>query len=214
MPFYTVKPGDYLVKIAKDHGIANWKTIWDHPSNADLRQKRKSPDILMAGDQLFVPVPAVKKIDLATGTPHQLKVVAPKPRLRIRVLDVDGQPVKNQSCILNVDTPMPMSTDDDGRIDAPLEPDHPPEGELIFTELGLKYHLFIGGLDPEDAPTGQKHRLNNLGYYAGSHETDQEGEADDWQLRWAQEEFDRDHGVKQPKWESFDVKRLVKEHGS
>ncbi len=54
MPMYTVKPGDYLVKIANEHGIANWKTIWDHPNNAELRKKRKSPDVLFPGDQVYV----------------------------------------------------------------------------------------------------------------------------------------------------------------
>ena len=27
---YTVKQGDYLAKIATDHGFAEWKWIWDH----------------------------------------------------------------------------------------------------------------------------------------------------------------------------------------
>jgi hypothetical protein len=211
---YTVQPGDYLVKIARDHGIANWKTIWDHPLNAELKTKRKSPDILLAGDQVFVPVVAAKQVSLATGRQHTLKVTAPKPRLRVRVLDVNGDPVANQFCFLSVDTPLPLTTDADGRIDAPLEPDHPVEGELFFPDLKLTYHLMIGGLDPDDTPSGEKHRLNNMGYYAGVHDADQEGDADDWQLRWAQEEFDRDHGVKKPDFHKFDPEKLAKEHGS
>ena len=39
------------------------------------------------------------------------------------------------------------------------------------------------------------------------HDEDQPGDADDWQLRWAQEEFDRDHGNKHPKFEAFDPER-------
>jgi len=214
MPVYTVQPGDYLVKIARDSGIANWRTIWDHPANSELRQKRKSPDILLAGDQLFVPVPTVKTVQLATGQTHKLEVTAPRPRLRIRVLDVNGNPVANQACFLSVDTPLLLKTDADGRIDAALELDHPVEGELFFPDLKLKYHLMIGGLDPEDTPSGEKHRLNNLGYFAGVHDADQPGDADDWQLRWAQEEFDRDHGNKHPAFGTFDPQKLAKEHGS
>ena len=214
MPMYTVKPGDYLVKIARDHGIANWRTIWDHPNNAELRQQRKSPDILLAGDAVYAPLVAVKQVGLATGQQHNLKVTAPRPRLRVRVLDVDGKPVAEQACFLLVDTPLPMKTDADGRIDAPLAPDHPVEGELVFPDLELRYHLMIGGLDPEDTPSGEKHRLNNLGYYAGVHDGDEPGDADDWQLRWAQEEFDRDHGVEHPAFGSFDPQRLAEEHGS
>jgi hypothetical protein len=214
MPVYTVQPGDYLVKIARNHGIANWHTIWDHPANTELRQQRKSPDILQAGDKLFVPAATVKTVELATGKTHKLAVSVPRPRLRIRVLDVNGNPVANQFCFVSIDTPLPATTDSDGKIDVPLEPDHPVEGELFFPDLKLKYHLMIGGLDPENTEKGEKHRLNNMGYFAGVHEDDQPGDADDWQLRWAKEEFERDHGVKHPAFDKFDPDKLAKEHGS
>ena len=213
MPMYTVKPGDYLVKIANEHGIANWKTIWDHPNNAELRKKRKSPDVLFPGDQVFVPVVTGKHVSLATGAQHTLTISAGKPRLRLRILDVNGDPVANQMCFIDVDTATLRETDADGRVEVPLEPDHPVEGELVFPDLGVKYRLMIGGLDPENTPSGEKHRLNNLAYYAGSHEQDQDGEADDWQLRWAQEEFEKDHGVDKPKFQTFDPSRLRAEHG-
>jgi len=41
MPDYTVKQGDYLAKIAKNHGFSDYKTIWAHPQNAELKSKRK-----------------------------------------------------------------------------------------------------------------------------------------------------------------------------
>ncbi|MBI4950473.1 MAG: LysM peptidoglycan-binding domain-containing protein [Myxococcales bacterium] len=53
MIFYTVQPGDYLVKIAAEHGTT-WEAIWSHPANAELRQKRGSPDILYPGDVLAI----------------------------------------------------------------------------------------------------------------------------------------------------------------
>ena len=34
---YTVRSGDYLSKIAAEHGIANWRTIYDHPDNAGFQ---------------------------------------------------------------------------------------------------------------------------------------------------------------------------------
>jgi len=43
-----------LVKIAQEHDTT-WQVIWNHPRNADHRAKRKSPDILYAGDVLHIP---------------------------------------------------------------------------------------------------------------------------------------------------------------
>jgi hypothetical protein len=52
---YVAVPGDYLVKIASEHGTT-WQGIWNHPANAEHRRKRESPDVLMVGDVLMVPV--------------------------------------------------------------------------------------------------------------------------------------------------------------
>ncbi|MEM6791865.1 MAG: LysM peptidoglycan-binding domain-containing protein, partial [Myxococcota bacterium] len=54
---YTVVFGDYLAKIAMDHGTTVG-AIWNHPQNHAHRQKRASPDELYPGDVLFIPVPA------------------------------------------------------------------------------------------------------------------------------------------------------------
>ena len=48
---YFAKPGDYLVKIAQEHGTT-WQAIWNHPLNAEHRRKRGSPDVLGVGDML------------------------------------------------------------------------------------------------------------------------------------------------------------------
>ena len=52
---YVAIAGDYLVKIAQAHGTT-WQVIWRHDANADHRRKRGSPDVLMPGDVLFIPV--------------------------------------------------------------------------------------------------------------------------------------------------------------
>jgi hypothetical protein len=52
---YIVQAGDYLVKIAKDHGYESWKEIYYHPDNAPYRKKRPDPNVIYAGDVLILP---------------------------------------------------------------------------------------------------------------------------------------------------------------
>ncbi|MCA9625309.1 MAG: LysM peptidoglycan-binding domain-containing protein [Myxococcales bacterium] len=52
---YVAVAGDYLVKIAEEHGTT-WQAIWGHPGNAEHRAKRGSPDVLYPGDVLQIPV--------------------------------------------------------------------------------------------------------------------------------------------------------------
>lgn len=55
---YVAAYGDYLAKIAEEHGTS-WQAIWNHPLNAEHRRKRGSPDVLYPGDVLHIPsVPA------------------------------------------------------------------------------------------------------------------------------------------------------------
>lgn len=52
---YVVEAGDWLAKIAEEHG-STVSVIWNHPDNAELRSKRGSPDVLHPGDVLHIPV--------------------------------------------------------------------------------------------------------------------------------------------------------------
>lgn len=51
---YTVKSGDWLAKIAEEHGTSVGE-IWNHPHNAEHRAKRGSPDVLYPGDVIHIP---------------------------------------------------------------------------------------------------------------------------------------------------------------
>ena len=52
---HTVQQCEYLSLIAKIYGFASYKTIWDHDGNADLREQRQNPNILLPGDLVFIP---------------------------------------------------------------------------------------------------------------------------------------------------------------
>ena len=41
MPEHIVRQGEHLARIARQHGFSDYQTIWDHPENAQLKQKRE-----------------------------------------------------------------------------------------------------------------------------------------------------------------------------
>lgn len=47
-----------LASIAKKFGYADVNVIWNSPENAQLKQRRKDPKFLHAGDRIFVPAQA------------------------------------------------------------------------------------------------------------------------------------------------------------
>ena len=52
---YTIKAGDNLSKIAREHGYPSWRLIYNHPSNADFRRLRPDPHRIQPGDIIVLP---------------------------------------------------------------------------------------------------------------------------------------------------------------
>ncbi|MCW5747629.1 MAG: LysM peptidoglycan-binding domain-containing protein [Alphaproteobacteria bacterium] len=52
---YIVKKGDYLTKIAHDHGFDDWRTIYNSPENAAFRARRPNPNLIYPGDRIVIP---------------------------------------------------------------------------------------------------------------------------------------------------------------
>jgi Putative peptidoglycan binding domain/LysM domain len=204
---YTVKQGDHLSQIAFQHGFRNFRTIWDDPANADLKDLRRNPNVLMPGDMLVIPDKEERRELRPTGDQHVFVIPVPKLRLRIVFRNVNGDPLPNTDCELIVDGKKKMlKTGADGRIDEPL-PVLAKGGAVIVA--GEEYQLKIGDLDPVEEESGQRARLANLGYYLGSG-----SEIDEEELRSAIEEFQCDHdlfvdGVCGPKTQ----KKLLDVHG-
>jgi LysM domain len=55
MPTHTVRTGETLATIARKYGHSDWKTIYDHPANAEFQRKRPNPNIILPGDVIFIP---------------------------------------------------------------------------------------------------------------------------------------------------------------
>jgi N-acetylmuramoyl-L-alanine amidase len=71
MPYYTVKQGEHLSRLAKQFGFSDYSTIWDHPENAELKRKRNNPNVLYPGDTCSFPREnCVKRFVLPTNAIH------------------------------------------------------------------------------------------------------------------------------------------------
>jgi hypothetical protein len=191
---HTVKQGEYLSKIAKQYGFADYKAIWNHPENAEFKKKRKNPNILYAGDELFVPVKEEKEESGATEQRHRFEVKRSPLKLRLVIRDFDHQPLADTPCELHVGGSIhELTTDSEGRIEQAI-PQDAEEGFLVFKDPLVPFELGvpikIGHLDPVEEVDGQKSRLNNLGYDAGPPDgTDEE------KFGIAVQEFQCDYGL-------------------
>ncbi len=69
---HTVCEGESIGSIAFEHGFF-WETLWEHGSNASLKEKRKDPDVLLAGDVVHVPDLRVREESKGSDAKHQFK---------------------------------------------------------------------------------------------------------------------------------------------
>ena len=85
---HTVKQGDCFSSIAKENGFLE-KTLWEHPSNAALREKRKNPNILLPDDKIVIPDMELNEYDAATEQKHIYQLKADEVKLQLRLLRED-----------------------------------------------------------------------------------------------------------------------------
>lgn len=163
---HVVQPGDCLSSIGQTYGFAP-TTLWDHPDNAALRQKRADPNVLQPGDDtVFIPDLRVKDVPGATDQRHRFIRRGVPEQLRIRLLRANQQPRKQTPYRLTVDDQLTTGfTDDNGVLTAWIPP-NARRGELIVDPDGRaeRHTLELGQLDPVESPQGVRQRLANLGY--------------------------------------------------
>ncbi len=164
VPRYTAQQGDCISSIAHDYGFFP-DTIWNHPENAGLKDKRKDPNILFPGDEVFVPEKDLRIESRGTGARHRFVRKGVPEFLSLRflneedpragenyVLEVDGNTVSGKldadgACLLAIPP---------GARQARLTLGDPSRGEI--------YNLSLGHLNPIEEISGVEGRLFNLGY--------------------------------------------------
>lgn len=195
---HIVSQGDYTSAIAAQNGFPSHKAIWNHGSNASLKDRRKNPNILLPGDEMTIPPIELGSESRASEARHPFKVVTEKLKLRLQLLDECRAPIKDVKCRLQVERlAKELSTDGSGNVEIAI-PRVARQGRILIDApdipLELDAGIGIGELDPLDEISGQAGRLNNLGYNAGALNTKptDEGYA---QFVSALEEFQCDHGL-------------------
>lgn len=170
MSTHTVKQGECLSKIAPRYGFADWRTIYDHPQNAEFREKRADPNLIYPGDRLFIPDPEQKWEVCATARTHIFQLHTPKKILRLAVEDLAGDRIANAPYELIVEgTTYEGTTDGDGKVEQAI----PVDAEVGTLRVGEQLWPFkIGHLNPldnvpDEGVSGVQARLRNLGYDPG-----------------------------------------------
>lgn len=194
---HIVRQGEYLSRIARQYGYSDWKTIWNDPANATLKDKRKNPNILYPGDEVFIPDKSDKHELRATDKQHRFTVKRTPLKL-IVVLDRRyARPLANVHGELSMQgDSSELSTDGKGKFERDITPMLDEvrvttrDSKTAIDDQGIT--LRVGYLDPIDQESGQRERLNNLGYGASIAD---DADADEKQrvLRSAIEEFQCDN---------------------
>ncbi len=188
---YTVKQGDCLSKIGAEHGIY-WKTIYNHPENAEFKKKRQNPNLIYPGDIIFIPEKEKKVEDKPDAQKHSFKLKGVPANLKLRLLE-SYEPYANIEYSLEIDGAVVSEdgakTDDDGIIEHNIDP-KAQEGVLTLGEDNVEFKLRLGGLDPINTPEGVQGRLHNLGHYTGKIDGNLEHASD------ALRQFQRRFGLK------------------
>jgi len=162
---HTVSQGECFSSIAKEYGFLE-QTLWNHPANAELKNKRENPNVLLPGDVVTIPDRQSGEEQASTEQKHVYKARGERIKFNLRVLQND-KPIANENYTLVVDgEQIEGTTDGDGWVRQPIKADAA-KGKLVFARIKHEQELLFGYLDPIDEVTGVQGRLRNLGHYPG-----------------------------------------------
>jgi hypothetical protein len=164
---HVVRNGECISSIARDTGHF-WETLWSEPANAELREARKEPNVLLADDRVFVPPLRPKFEPGASEMRHRFVRRGEPAKIRM-VLKRAGKPRANEPYTLNIDGQVFSGTlDPEGKLERAI-PGNARKGTLTVGEPPNQsvYPLNLGTLDPITSLAGVQARLNNLGFGCG-----------------------------------------------
>ena len=173
---YTVAAGDCLSSLASKNGLPSWRLIWEHGNNADLRARRANPNVVAAGDSVYIPAgEKTKLVDRPVDKRHPFQIEKLPTFISIRVNDALRRKLPPCTYTLTVGgTTQTGKVPDNGVVTVKIDPEET-TGQLVVTPDtpgqgfdGFDLPLSLGQLDPKDTVTGVQARLNNLGFHSGA----------------------------------------------
>lgn len=166
---YVIRAGDSLANIAYESGLLV-ETLWMHPDNALLRERRPDRNILMPGDVLAIPEKRVAHVDAATGQRHRFRLKDVPHQFRLQLFD-NEIPRMRQAYKLTVrgagfTAQRDGTTDERGVLSTYIPPRARNARLSIDATQGspLELDILFGSLDPVEELSGVQKRLANLGY--------------------------------------------------
>jgi hypothetical protein len=166
---HRAAPGDCFLSVADGHGFPDWKPVYDHPDNAELKKLRQHPPMLAPGDVVMVPDPKKKQMGVATGQRHTFTIDRVKATLRINL----DAPKSSKYELEAGKEKKAGAAETNTAIEVPIPPDLG-AGKLVAVltddtgERRVEMQLAVGHLHPPDTISGIQGRLTNLGYYWGA----------------------------------------------
>lgn len=167
---HTVKQGETFCSIAKAHGCGDWHAVYDDQANADLRARRRNPNVLDPGDVVTIPDSATDAgvpipLDKQTGL---IRYRRGEQVLRLFLTDSAWKPRASEAFKLTFDAgERAGSCDERGVVRATI----PVDVKQVELQVGDdRWTLQVAHLNPLEADTsdqgasGCRGRLNNLGY--------------------------------------------------
>ena len=171
---HVVSQGECLSRIAKRYGFRDYRTIYEHAKNAELRTKRPNPNVLHPGDTIFIPDPQQKEEPCSTTRVHRFVMAEPQRILRIALEDVDGKRLEGCAYTLKVgDKSFTGTVPAGGLLEKPI-PTDADTGSLSIKVGNREYEWTLGvaalnpmAETPDAGVTGTQARLKNLGFDPG-----------------------------------------------
>lgn len=166
---YEVEQGDTMVSIAHRYGFRDWRTIYDHPDNAELKETRPNPDVLSPGDQVFIPDKQEQEFMCVTNERHRFTLKALKASFRVVLRDPFGVPFDDVKYVLEVEGETIEGRLSNGELTCEVSPTAREANLTVWPDdanpdYTYQWVLQLGHLNPITTISGAKARLSNLGY--------------------------------------------------
>lgn len=165
---HIVQQGECISSIAMDYGHSP-DTIWDVPENAELKGRRRNPNVLYRGDVVVIPDQRERYELRATDVCHSFRRKGVPERLHVRLLDEFDQPRADLPYLLTIDgRTRSGNTDANGELEEPIPPDARSGTIVLGDDQSEEIPLNLGHLDPITEIHGIQQRLVNLSYMIDS----------------------------------------------